>query len=253
VTSLCPRGWDASDTPLGAGEGTSLSGLHVWSLWTWNLCLDFWDCPASLAAGNRVGCDHWNHRPEDLVIYKDNLVLEEQGASITVAKPRQRAILHLSLLYNTTRYSWIVDSLPDLWKLQFWKFQLPPSSLLFPFSSNPAVPILYTQVDSKMLCFHCIPCLEPRMAGWEGKNFTQHPWLEPLLITSSVYALTASFGTLKPTPRKCFQGKSAFHIRIHKLSNDWVSYISQIGHQLSTAARNYLSPRRYKDITESFH
>lgn len=38
---------------------------------------------------------------------------------------------------------------------------------------------------------------------------------------------------------------------MHKLSNDWVSYISQIGHQLSTAARNYLGPRRYKALMET--
>lgn len=41
-----------------------------------------WDCPASLSAGERVGCDHWNLRLEDWVVHKGTS--DEQGTSVGV-------------------------------------------------------------------------------------------------------------------------------------------------------------------------
>lgn len=141
------KGLTALRPPLEAGERTSLSGLRVWSLWAWNLFQDFWDCPVSLAAGERVGCDHWNHGLEDLVVYKSNLASEEQSTSVGVEKPRHKQC-YTGLVYNTARYSWIVNFTMPL-RTSILKLQLPASSsLLFHFSSNPAVLRLCTRADS---------------------------------------------------------------------------------------------------------
>lgn len=194
--------------PLGAGEGSSLSGLHICQLWAWNLLQDFWDCPVSLL-GRGWDVTTETTDLEDLAVHKGTSALDKQGMLVRVEEQWTQALLPLSFLYNTSSYSWTVGYLPGLWKLHFWNFQLPASFFLFPSSFNPPLLRLCWRQIVKFPISPACPVWSPGWQAGKEKNYIASP-----LGTFTHYLLClcshCQFRDPETCPKKIFPRKICF-------------------------------------------